>query len=176
MDDITLDMDIETVRALGYRIVDMIVGELSDPSKRSPMPPAQSDEVLAMFDGPLPHEGTEPDELLSIINTFAKISVGRAIVYHVISILAKRESRKDTTAHGRYNSCSAMFRPMFEQDDLAPTGAHRTGHVGDDGTGDYVRHIALDGPRRQLSDGPTLLQHADCLEPGAMVLHSASSA
>lgn len=67
MDDITLDMDIETVRALGYRIVDMIVGELSDPSKRSPMPPAQSDEVLAMFDGPLPHEGTEPDELLSII-------------------------------------------------------------------------------------------------------------
>jgi glutamate/tyrosine decarboxylase-like PLP-dependent enzyme len=67
MEDVTLDMDIETVRILGYRIVDMIASELSDPSKRPPRPPTQSDEVLAMFDGPLPHEGTDPDELLSII-------------------------------------------------------------------------------------------------------------
>ena len=67
MTDITLDMDIDTVRSLGYRIVDMIVTELADPSNRPPRPPTQSDEVLAMFDGPLPHEGTGPDELLSII-------------------------------------------------------------------------------------------------------------
>jgi len=67
MTDLTLDMDIDTVRSFGYRIVDMVVNELSDPSKRPPRPPTQSDEVLAMFDGPLPYEGTDPDELLSII-------------------------------------------------------------------------------------------------------------
>ncbi len=67
MDDMTLDMDVETVRSLGYRIVDIVASELSDPSKRPPRPPTQSDEVLAMFDGPLPHEGTDPAELISII-------------------------------------------------------------------------------------------------------------
>ncbi len=67
MEDITLDMDIETVRSLGYRIVDIIASELSAPSKRPPRPPTQNDEVLAMFEGPLPHEGTGPDELLSVI-------------------------------------------------------------------------------------------------------------
>jgi glutamate/tyrosine decarboxylase-like PLP-dependent enzyme len=67
MTDLTLDMDLDTVRSLGYHIVDMIVTELADPSNRPPRPPTQSDEVLAMFDGPLPYEGTDPDELLSII-------------------------------------------------------------------------------------------------------------
>lgn len=67
MDDVTLDLDKETVRSLGYRIVDMVVSELADPSNRPPRPPIQSDEVLAMFEGPLPHEGTDPDELLSVI-------------------------------------------------------------------------------------------------------------
>ncbi|NCF66160.1 MAG: pyridoxal-dependent decarboxylase [Chloroflexi bacterium] len=63
----TLDMDAEAVRSLGYRIVDRVVTELSDPSNRPPRPPTPSDEVLAMFGGPLPHDGTDPDELLSII-------------------------------------------------------------------------------------------------------------
>jgi G3E family GTPase len=52
--------------------------------------------------------------MLNNNNTFAKISVGGAIVYHVISNSPKKESRKDTIAHGRYNSCTAMFRPMSE--------------------------------------------------------------
>jgi aromatic-L-amino-acid decarboxylase len=67
MNGVTLDMDKETVRSLGYRIVDMVVSELSAPSKRPPRPPAQSDDVLALFDGPLPGEGTDPNELLSAI-------------------------------------------------------------------------------------------------------------
>jgi glutamate/tyrosine decarboxylase-like PLP-dependent enzyme len=68
MTDITLDMDPETVRSLGYRIVDMVVGELSDPSNRPTWPPQQSEETMAtLFDGPLPLEGADPDELLSII-------------------------------------------------------------------------------------------------------------
>lgn len=68
MNDITLDMDIDIVRSFGYRIIDMIVSELSDPSVRSTRPPKQSDEILsALYDGPLPLEGEDPDELLSTI-------------------------------------------------------------------------------------------------------------
>lgn len=69
IDDITLDMDIETVRALGYRIVDIIADELADPARRPPMPPMQSNETLeALFDEPLPQGGVAPDELLAIIH------------------------------------------------------------------------------------------------------------
>ena len=69
MTDVTLDMDSETVRSLGYRIVDIVVNELADPSKRPARPPKQSEDTLAtFFDGPLPQEGTDPDELLSIVH------------------------------------------------------------------------------------------------------------
>jgi aromatic-L-amino-acid decarboxylase len=69
MDNITLDMDIETVRALGYRIVDIIADELADPARRPPKPPKQSNETLeALFGGPLPQGRTTPDELLTIIH------------------------------------------------------------------------------------------------------------
>jgi len=68
MDEITLDMDIEAVRALGYRIVDIIADELADPARRPPLPPAQSNETLeALFGGPLPQRGVTPDELLTTI-------------------------------------------------------------------------------------------------------------
>ncbi len=67
MSDLTLDLDPEAVRALGYRLVDMVVGELADPSRRFPRPPERRDDQLAVFDGPLPGEGTDPEELLSII-------------------------------------------------------------------------------------------------------------
>jgi glutamate/tyrosine decarboxylase-like PLP-dependent enzyme len=69
MDDFTLDMDIETVRALGYRIVDIIADELADPARRPPRPPQQSNETLeALFSGPLPQGGIAPDELLTTIH------------------------------------------------------------------------------------------------------------
>jgi len=68
VEDITLDMDIETVRALGYRIVDIIAEELADPAHRPPRPPKQSNEMLeALFGGPLPQGGVAPDELLRTI-------------------------------------------------------------------------------------------------------------
>ena len=68
MDDISLDLDRETVRALGYRIVDIVVDELADPARRPPWAPRQSDEALeALFDGPLPQGGAEPDELISTV-------------------------------------------------------------------------------------------------------------
>jgi aromatic-L-amino-acid decarboxylase len=69
MDNITLDMDIETVRALGYRIVDIIADELADPARRPTRPPKQSNETLeAFFGGPLPQRRKDPDELLTIIH------------------------------------------------------------------------------------------------------------
>lgn len=69
MDSTTLDMDIETVRALGYRIVDVIADELADPARRPPMPPKQSNETLeALFGGPLPQGEVAPDELLATIH------------------------------------------------------------------------------------------------------------
>jgi aromatic-L-amino-acid decarboxylase len=69
MDEITLDMNIETIRALGYRIVDIIANELADPTRRPPRPPMQSNETLeAIFGGPLPQGGIAPDELLTTIH------------------------------------------------------------------------------------------------------------
>jgi hypothetical protein len=69
MDDITLDMEIETVRALGYRIVDIIADELADPARRPPKPPKPSHETLeALFGGPLPQGGVAPDELLTTVH------------------------------------------------------------------------------------------------------------
>ena len=68
VDETGLDMDIETVRALGYRIVDIIADELSDPARRPPWPPRQSSETWeAVFGGPLPQGGMEPGELLDTI-------------------------------------------------------------------------------------------------------------
>jgi len=67
MSELTLDINPEAVRDLGYRIVDMVVSELSDPSKRSTKPPVPTADVLAKFDGPFPEKGTDPDQLLSII-------------------------------------------------------------------------------------------------------------
>ncbi|HSG18418.1 MAG TPA: pyridoxal-dependent decarboxylase [Anaerolineae bacterium] len=68
MTDVTLDMDTETVRSLGYRIIDIVVSELANPSNRPTRPPIQSEDTLAtLFAGPLPREGADPDELLSIV-------------------------------------------------------------------------------------------------------------
>ena len=68
MEDITLDIDKETVRALAYRIVDIIAEELADPAHRPPRPPKQNNEMLeSLFGGPLPQGGVAPDELLSTI-------------------------------------------------------------------------------------------------------------
>jgi aromatic-L-amino-acid decarboxylase len=69
MDHTALDLDIETVRALGYRIVDIIADELADPARRPPRPPKQSSETLeALFGGPLPQGRIDPDELLTTIH------------------------------------------------------------------------------------------------------------
>lgn len=65
---LTLDLDAETIRSLGYRIVDIIVEELNNPSHRPAFPPATHGEAMeAVFGGPTPQEGTEPHELLRII-------------------------------------------------------------------------------------------------------------
>ncbi|MDE0208238.1 MAG: hypothetical protein OXP66_19660, partial [Candidatus Tectomicrobia bacterium] len=61
-------MDAREIRALGYRIVDMIADDLDDPSRRPVFPPIQSREAMeAAFGGPVPHSGTEADDLLSVI-------------------------------------------------------------------------------------------------------------
>lgn len=66
--DCTLAMGAQEIRALGYRIVDMIADDLDDPSRRPVFPPVQSREAMeAAFGGPVPHSGTEADDLLSVI-------------------------------------------------------------------------------------------------------------
>jgi glutamate/tyrosine decarboxylase-like PLP-dependent enzyme len=61
-------MDAETVRALGYRIVDLIADELADPRRRPVYPPAQSRAAMeAIFGGPLPRSGRPPEALLQLI-------------------------------------------------------------------------------------------------------------
>lgn len=68
MHDVTLEMDAERIRSLGYRIVDMVVSELANPARRPTRPPKQDEALLeTLFEGPLPRQGTDPDELLSII-------------------------------------------------------------------------------------------------------------
>ena len=67
-DDLTLEMAPETIRELGYRIVDMIADDLADPTRRPVFPPAQTrDAMESVFGGPLPRDGTPPEALLSII-------------------------------------------------------------------------------------------------------------
>lgn len=67
-DDLTLEMPPETIRELGYRIVDMITEELADPERRPVFPPEQSRAAMeSLFGGPLPREGMDPEALLSLI-------------------------------------------------------------------------------------------------------------
>ncbi|MGA1845272.1 MAG: pyridoxal phosphate-dependent decarboxylase family protein [bacterium] len=61
-------LDPEYIRALGYRIVDIIVRDLADPTRRPPFPPLQSIERLeSILGGPLPRRGMDPEEILRII-------------------------------------------------------------------------------------------------------------
>jgi glutamate/tyrosine decarboxylase-like PLP-dependent enzyme len=77
IDDLTLEMAPETVRELGYRIVDMIADDLADPTGRPVFPPTQSRTTMeSLFGGPVPREGTDPEELLSIIQDHLLPSAG----------------------------------------------------------------------------------------------------
>ena len=68
-EDSTLAMDAQTIRTLGYRIVDMIADDLADPAQRPVFPPAQSREAMeAAFGGPVPRSGMDADDLLTIIH------------------------------------------------------------------------------------------------------------
>jgi aromatic-L-amino-acid decarboxylase len=61
-------MEPEEIRALGYRIVDMIVGEFADPSRRPVFPPPQTWEAMERaFGGPVPRSGMEAGQVLSIV-------------------------------------------------------------------------------------------------------------
>ena len=58
----------EEIRALGYRIVDLIVTEFSDPSARPVFPPPQTREAMeSAFGGPVPRSGMDPAHVLSIV-------------------------------------------------------------------------------------------------------------
>jgi aromatic-L-amino-acid decarboxylase len=77
LDDLTLEMDPETVRELGYRIVDMIADDLADPTGRPVFPPTQSRTTMeSLFGGPVPREGMPPEELLSIIQDYLLPAAG----------------------------------------------------------------------------------------------------
>ena len=66
--DSSLAMDAASIRALGYRIVDMIADDLGDPARRPVFPAARSREAMeAVFGGPVPRSGTEADALLTIL-------------------------------------------------------------------------------------------------------------
>ena len=66
--DGSLAMDAASIRALGYRIVDMIADDLGDPARRPVFPAARSREAMeAVFGGPVPRSGTEADALLTIL-------------------------------------------------------------------------------------------------------------
>ncbi len=68
LDDLTLAMSPETIRTLGYRIVDMLTEELADPARRPVFPPPQSRASMeALFGGPVPRQGQDPEALLTMI-------------------------------------------------------------------------------------------------------------
>jgi len=63
-----MSLDPEYIRTLGYRIVDIIVRDIADPTRRPPFPPLQSPEKLeSVFGGPLPRKGMDPEEILHTI-------------------------------------------------------------------------------------------------------------
>lgn len=66
--DPSLSMDPQTIRALGYRIVDMIADEFDAPTRRPVFPPDQTrDAMEAVFGGAPPRDGMEPEELLTLV-------------------------------------------------------------------------------------------------------------
>jgi glutamate/tyrosine decarboxylase-like PLP-dependent enzyme len=68
VEDLSLSMAPETIRELGYRIVDMIVDEFDDPTRRPVFPPDQTrDAMEAAFGGDLPREGMAPEALLKVV-------------------------------------------------------------------------------------------------------------
>ncbi len=67
----------EEIRTPGYRIVDMIVGEFADPSRRSVFPPPQTWEAMERaFGGPVPRLGMEAGQVLSIVEERLLPAVG----------------------------------------------------------------------------------------------------
>jgi glutamate/tyrosine decarboxylase-like PLP-dependent enzyme len=68
IDDLTLAMEPDAIRELGYRIVDMITEEFAEPTNRPLFPPEQSyDAMEALFGGPLPRQGMDPEALLETV-------------------------------------------------------------------------------------------------------------
>ena len=67
-EDLSLSMESQTIRELGYRIVDMIADEFDDPTRRPVFPPDQTrDAMETAFGGDLPQDGMEPEELLRLV-------------------------------------------------------------------------------------------------------------
>lgn len=58
----------EEIKALGYKIVDIIAEEITHSDSRPPRPVyAERDKLEVIFGGELPEEGTSPDALLEIV-------------------------------------------------------------------------------------------------------------
>lgn len=77
LEDATLAMEAQTIRELGYRIVDMIADEFADPTRRPVFPPAQSRETMeACFGGPVPRQGMEPEQLLTLVEKYVLPAAG----------------------------------------------------------------------------------------------------
>ncbi len=53
---------------------------------------------------------------------------------------------------------------------------YRPGDASDDGTGDNVRDVPLDGDRRQLSNNSAIFQYYHNMEQSPLVFHTSSSA
>ena len=61
-------LDSDQIRALGKRVVDRIAEEFGGASQRPVFPPPQSLPAMeGLFGGPVPMEGTDPSELLTLV-------------------------------------------------------------------------------------------------------------
>ena len=68
VEDASLAMEPESIRELGYRIVDIITEEFADPTRRPVFPPTQSrNKMESIFGGAVPQNGTDPEQLLNLI-------------------------------------------------------------------------------------------------------------
>ncbi|MEM7124222.1 MAG: pyridoxal-dependent decarboxylase [Pseudomonadota bacterium] len=63
-----LEISADEIRRLGYRVVDIIADELTDPTRRGVYPPPQSPERMAQqFGGPPPEDSMDADAILDLI-------------------------------------------------------------------------------------------------------------
>ena len=148
--DGSLAMDAASIRALGYRIVDMIAEDLGDPARRPVFPAARSREAMeAVFGGPVPRSGTQADALLTILRDHLLPAAGNPNHPRMMAYVLSASTPLTALVRGPRRQHQAASHHVEEP----------AGELPDRGHGGALawRHGGLRGQRRRLHDDGRLV-------------------